>query len=69
MGNLPALLPNATHCKRFFVNVKETSVLKQQMLTLKKFSIWQDFSCKQNYQRISGQMSFTIEDKALMIYQ
>jgi hypothetical protein len=77
MGNLPALLPNATPLvsKFFGKNVKETSVLKQRCdVNLKKklFSIsatFRDVSCNlsNNYPRISGKMSFTIEDKALII--
>jgi hypothetical protein len=75
MGNLPALLPNATPLvSRFFGEMSKkrfkTTVL---MLILEKsFQFRQSLRTfpvivRNNDLRISGKMSFTIEDKALII--
>jgi hypothetical protein len=76
MGNLPALLPNATPLVAdFTVNCQKTVNFKATvlMLTLKKsFRFRQSLRpftviLSNNDPRISGKISFTIEDKPLII--
>jgi hypothetical protein len=74
MGNLPALLPKVRSAD-FSVKCQRTVSFKATMLmlTLKKsFQFSQSLRAfpviaSNNYPRISGKMSFTIEDKSLII--
>jgi hypothetical protein len=75
MGDLPALLPNATPLvSRFFGEMSTKHQFKSNGFDFnfeKKFSILAKFtdisSNFNNYPRTAGKMSFTIEDKALII--
>jgi hypothetical protein len=72
MGNLPALLPNATPpVSRFFGEMSKKRERYAVVNLENNFSISAKFldvycNCKQQLPRISGKMGFTIEDQALI---
>jgi hypothetical protein len=74
MGNLPALLPNATpmvikFAQKYQKNINFKAIVL--LLTLKKVFYFglRTFPVivSNNYARINGKMGFTIEDKTLII--
>jgi hypothetical protein len=71
MGNLPALLANATPLVSDFYWKCQRNVNLVLFVNLENnFSIWTKFThvyCSHNYSRISGKKGFNIEDKTLII--
>jgi hypothetical protein len=73
MGNLPALLSNAMPLpSRFFGEVSKNVSFKATVLIKKSFRFRQSLRTfpviiSNNYPRISCKISFTIEDKVLII--
>jgi hypothetical protein len=72
MGNLPALLPNATPLvSRFFAKMSKKSQRCAVVNLKNNFSISAKFThvycnCEQQLSQKCGKMGFTIEDKALI---
>jgi hypothetical protein len=70
MGNLPALLPNATPLvSRFFTKMSKKRQRRAVVNLQDNFSISAKFivTVSNNYARISRKMGFTIEEKAFLL--